>query len=85
MPNAPDSGKNSLIERVMPRFVREVGKPAGPCWTYCIYERIQFAPASSNQFECIRHLPIVCCICRDSKHVGGSGLADPLDSLIEDF
>jgi hypothetical protein len=85
VPNAPHGGKNPLIERVMPSFVREVGKSARSCGADCIYERIHFAPASRNQFERIRHLPIVCCICRHGEHVGGSGLANPLDSLIEDI
>jgi hypothetical protein len=85
VPNTPNSCKNTLIERVMPRRVREVGKSAGPGRAHRVDERIYLSPATRNQSERIRHLSIVSRVCRDSEYVGGAGIANLLVGLIEDL
>jgi hypothetical protein len=85
MPNTPDRGKNTLIERVMPSFVREIGESSGPCGTHSVNQRIYVAPAIRNRCERIRHLSIVSRVRGDGEYLRGSGVANLLEGLIEDF
>jgi hypothetical protein len=85
VPNTPDGGQNALIERVVPSFVREIGKSAGPCGAHCVDKRIYFSPAVRNQCERTGHLSIIRGICCDGEHVRSSGVANLWNCLIEDF
>jgi hypothetical protein len=85
VPNTPDRGKNTLIERVMPSIVGEVGESPGPCGTHGVDQRIHLAPAVGYPCERIRHLSIVSRVRGDGEYLRGSGVANLLAGLFEDF